>query len=141
MVTIFVYKNDSLDHGRTCNSIHWRYQRTVVCVNSNSPLLCNLPNRHFVECYLPKAKFSKINGLNLKSLCLCPGQVVDDITKYCNHKKLGVLPWCKDIPCIPQEKLKKLCKIDWSVGGIILFIGIAVLALVCLKHKRCVSYC
>lgn len=111
-----VYHNDRLDHGQTCNSIHWHYQRTMVTVNKNSPLMCNLPHRHFAACYLPKARFTEMPGLNLKTLCLCENQCITNIEQFCKPQAIGLLPWCKRMPQISTSKLRSLTTVDWYVG-------------------------
>ena len=111
-----VYHNDRLDHGQTCNSIHWHYQRTLVTVNKNSPLLCNLPQRNFANCYLPKARFTPMAGLNLQNLCLCQNQYVTDITEFCTVQGVGLLPWCKQLPDMSTRHLRHIVSTDWYVG-------------------------
>jgi|GEM_PF-5359424 len=135
-----VYQNDRLDHGQTCNSVHWHYQRTLVTVNKNSPLLCNLSQRSFACCYLAKARFTQMSGLNLDTLCLCQNQYVTDITEFCTPGAVGILPWCTRIPDISTTRLKRMSSIDWYVG-VFAFILIAIgLVVVYTRYRDRVCY-
>lgn len=135
-----VYQNDRLDHGRTCNSVHWHYQRTSVSVNKNSPLLCNLPSRNFAACYLPKARFTQMPGLNLDGLRLCQSQIVTDISPFCKTKALGLVPWRKNVPLINTHQLKNMCKTDWYVGITAFILGFLALSIIYTKNKGRVCY-
>ncbi len=135
-----VYHNDRLDHGQTCNSIHWHYQRTVITVNKNSPLVCNLPHRHFAACYLPKARFTEMTGLNLQNLCLCKNQCVTDIDQFCKPQTIGLLPWCKKLPKVSTSKLRKITAIDWYVGTFASILIILGLTIIYTKYRNKVCY-
>ena len=136
-----IYQNDTLDHGKTCNSIHWHYQRTVVSVNKNCPLLANLPHRQFVACYLAKARFTDMAGLNLNTLNLSQEQYVNNIKDFCSPQSLGLLPWCSSLPNISSSQLKKISSWDWYVG----FFTFALVAvgtfIVYMKYRDRVTYC
>ena len=135
-----VYHNDRLDHGQTCNSIHWHYQRTLVTVNKNSPLLCNLPQRNFACCYLPKARFTQMSGLNLQALCLCQNQYVTDISQFCTPQTVGLLPWCTRMPNISTTRLHRMVSTDWYVGTFAVILIALGFIIVYTKHRNKVCY-
>lgn len=135
-----VYHNDRLDHGQTCNSVHWHYQRTMVTVNKNSPLFCNLPNRNFATCYLPKARFTQMPGLNLHALCLCQHQHVTDIHDFCSPQGIGLVPWRKKTPPLSTSKLKKISRTDWYFGSAICIFMVLGLIIVYTKYRNRVCY-
>jgi hypothetical protein len=135
-----IYHNDRLDHGQTCNSIHWHYQRTMVTVNKNSPLMCNLPHRHFATCYLPKARFTEMRGLNLHALCLCQNQCVTDINQFCAPQAIGLLPWCKRMPPISSCKLRSITATDWYVGVFATILIALGLVIIHTKYRKKVCY-
>lgn len=135
-----VYHNDRLDHGQTCNSIHWHYQRTLVTVNKNSPLLCNLPHRNFATCYLPKARFTEMRGLNLQALCLCQNQCVTNIDQFCTPQTIGLLPWRKKMPNISTCQLRKMSRIDWYVGTFASILIVLGLIIIYTKYRNRVCY-